>query len=225
MPAVPFIPAAISAVSGIVAGKRATSAAQKRSPEELAALTGAQQTAGQLRGQGTELYGMGLPYLRKAGGYYSTLLQGNRGAMTQAVAGPRGALTDVYRGAERNLSRSNVRGAGRDLAAAELGRDRAGRIAGLITGVQPGAAAALADLGGNLLQSGQYGAGQAGNIYGNLLGQGAYNRRYARDEGERASEPFGSLFFDLLRDPLSKLGQKKPYEGPIYGPWPEQRGT
>jgi hypothetical protein len=202
MPVVPFIPAAASLIGGIIGGKKATSSAMKRSPEELRALAGAQGAAGTLMGQSEKLMGAGLPYLRQAGGYYSTLLGGNRAAMTQAVAGPRAALTDVYRGAERNLERSNVRGAARDVAQAELGRERAGQIASLTTGVQPFAAQGLASLGLPLTELGQRGAGQAGSLYGNLLEQGAINRQYARGEGEKAGAGLGGFIFDILKGTL-----------------------
>lgn len=203
MPVVPFIPTiastAGSIIGGVLAGKKATSSAQKRSPEELKALEGAHGAAGQLMGQSNKLLGFGMPYVKQAGDYYSTLLGGNRAAMTQAVAGPRAGITDIYRGAERNLERSNVRGAARDVAQAELGRERAGKVASLVTGVQPFAAEGLANLGLPLIQAGQYGAGQAGSLYGNLLSQGAANRQYAREEGEKASAGFGGLIFDILK--------------------------
>jgi len=214
----PFIPTIAGAIGGIFAGKKATSAAMKRSPEEQQALTGAQGAAGGLQQAGTSLLQQGSPYLQKAGGYYSTLLGGNRAAMSQAVAGPRAALTDVYRGAERGLERSGVRGATRELAEAELGRDRASRIAGLTTGVQPSAAAALADLGGGTAQLG-LGAMQAGGgIYGRLLGEGAQNRYYGRSEGERFSSGVGGLLFDILSGTM-KFG-KRPLQSST--PWGSQ---
>jgi hypothetical protein len=205
-----IVQGAIGGIGGMIAGRHATSAAQKRSPEEEAALAGAMGSAGQLGAQGQELIGTGLPYMQQAGKYYSTLLRGNQALQSQAIATPRAALTDLYRGAERDLSRSGVQGAARQVAQGELSRDRAGRIAGMITGVQPAAAGALADLGSTFLTHGQYGAGEAGRLYANLLGQGAENRYYARGEGERAAKPFGGLLFDAVSGALGKMGKKTP---------------
>lgn len=142
--------------------------------------------------------------LGQAGSYWQTLLSGNRGAMAQATAGPRAALTDVYRGAEANLDRSGIRGAQRDVAAAELGRDSAGQIARLTTGVQPAAAQGVGMIGNQLLGTGASLAEGAGSIWGNLLGQGQYNRMYGRAEGEKSSKAIGSLIFDILSGTIGK---------------------
>ena len=118
--------------------------------------------------------------------------------MAQATAGPRAAITDIYRGAERGLERSNVRGAQRDVAKSELNRGRASQIAGLTTGVQPMAAQALAGLGGSQSELGGRMMGQGGNIFNSLLGQGTANRVYARGEGAQSGQNWGSLIFDMI---------------------------
>lgn len=197
-PAVPWIVKGVGALAGGLASRKAQKSAQQRSPEELQALAGAQGAAANLGRQGGQLLGQGSDYLQRAGTYYGTLLGGNRAAMAQATAGPRAALTDVYRGAERGLERSNIQGAARDVAAAELGRERASRIASLVTGVQPGAAAALSGLGGTFLGAGGGLTEAGGNLYSNLLGQGFSNRTYARGEGEKAGTAVGSLITDIL---------------------------
>lgn len=214
-PAVPWIIKGGSILGGMIAGKKAQSSAMQRSPEEQAALQGAQGAAGTLTTQGQSLIGQGTPMLGQAGNYWQTLLQGNRGAMAQATAGPRAALTDIYRGAEKNLERSGVRGATRDVAAAELGRDRAGQIARLTTGIQPQAAQNLAQVGSELLGTGAPMLGQAGSIWGNLLGQGQQNRVYARGEGEKAGKAWGGLIFDILQ---GTFGKKKTgaFDVPFY---------
>src|SRR3990172_6623730 len=161
MPVAPFIPSIVSAVGGGLAARRAQSSAMRRSPEELAALESArtsgmalQGTAGDLRTLGSSLTGQGVPALQQAGSYWSRLLGGNRAQMAQATAGPRAALTDIYRGAERGLAGSTVRGAARDVAQGELIRSRASQIAGLTTGVQPAAAQALQGVGSEFLGKG-----------------------------------------------------------------------
>src|SRR6266571_679626 len=198
MPVVPFLPLIASGV-GAFAGRKAQSSAMQRSPEELAALTGAQGTAGALSAGGQNLLTTGAQTQAPATNYFQTLLSGNRAAQTQAVAAPRAALTDVYRGAERNLDQSGVRGAQRDVASADLGRQRAGQIGGLITGVQPGAASTLASIGQGQQALGAPMLGQSGAIYSNLLGQGTANRQYARGEGEKAGAGIGGLIVDVLR--------------------------
>lgn len=219
-PVVPFIPAIAGAIGGIFGGKKATQAAQKRSPEEAQGLAGAQSAGGALAGQGANLFASGMGMAQQgqqtlAGptGYYQKLLSGNRALQSQAVAAPRGAISDIYRGAGRSLEHSGIRGAQREVAQGELSRQRAGQISSLITGVQPGAAAALTDIGHT--QTGQGTAqagvgvgatGQAGGIFADLLGQGAQNRRYARGEGEKFGGGFGGLIFDLLSGVLNKKG-------------------
>lgn len=200
----PFIPAIAGAVGGIIGGKKATSSAMKRSPEEAAALAGGQATAGTLRSYGTGLINEGQANLAQPASYYSRLLGGNRALASQAIAAPRAAISDVYTGAERGLERSGVRGAARDVAAGELQRQKAGQISSLITGVQPAAAGALTDIGQTQTATGAPMIGQAGSIYTNLLQQGAVNREYARGEGEKFGKGFGGLIFDLLNIPFGK---------------------
>ena len=212
-----------SSIAGHFVGKKAQKSAMQRTPEELAALTGATGAAGQLRQTGGELITSGRETLAGPRGYWQKLLGGNRAAMAQAVAGPRAALTDVYRGAERGLERSGVRGAQRDVATAELGRDRASRIAGLTTGVQPFAAQALTDIGGTELGYGAPMLGEAGGIFQNLLGMGAANRYYGRGQGKEASEKFGNLLFDMLSGikwPQKRLPSRPPWgtQYPTSGP-------
>ena len=197
-PAVPWIVKGASVLGGWLGGRKAQSNAMQRSPEELAALSGASSAASGLTQQGQTLTNTGLPAVQKSLGYYQTLLSGSRAAMAQATAGTRNALTDTYRGAERGLEHSGIRGGSRDLAAAELNRDRAGKIAGLTTGVQPGAAAALMEGGSELVGQGTTTMANAGSLWSGLLGQGFQNRTYARGEGEKAGKGIGSLLFDIL---------------------------
>jgi len=208
-PAVPWIIKGGAMLGGSLLGKKAQSSAMKRSPEEMQALQGAQSSAGALSTQGMNLLNQGSPMLGQAGNYWSTLLKGNRAQMSEATAAPRAAITDVYRGAGRNLERSGIRGAGRDLATAELGRDQASKIAGLTTGVQPAAAEALGGIGSDLTRTGAGMAQGAGSIWANLLGQGQFNRQYGRMEGEKFGTSMGGLLFDILNGTLGKFGKPK----------------
>lgn len=203
-PAIPWAIKGASLFGGMLMGRGAQGAAQKRSPEESAALGGAQNAAGTLTSQGNALMQQGAPMTSQAGNYWSTLLSGNRAQMAQATAAPRAAITDTYRGAERNLERSGIRGATRDVARAELGRQRAGQIAGLTTGVQPFAAQQLGEMGASTTRTGASLAQGAGSIWSSLLGQGFQNRTYARGEGEKAGSSIGSLLFDILSGTIGK---------------------
>lgn len=214
-PAIPWLIKGGAALGGTLLGRKAQSSAMQRSPEEQAALTGAQQAAGTLTQQGQTLTNLGLPALNQSTDYYQTLLRGSRPAMAVATAGPRAAINDQYRGAERGLERSGLRGATRDLAAAELNRQRAGQVAGLTTGVQPYAADALNRTGMGLVGQGTSALSSVGNIWSDLLGQGARNRMYARGEGENFGKSMGSLIFDILSGTIGK--SKAPSTTPVPG--------
>lgn len=212
-PAVPWIVKGGAALAGSLFGRKAESGAANRYPEEKTALAGGQAAGQQLGTFGGQAIGLGLPAARKAVGYYQTLLGGNRAAMAQATAAPRAAITDTYRGAEANLDRSGVQGASRMRAEAELSRDRAAQIAGLTTGVQPAAAAALSSLGPTLTGQGATSTSAAGTVWSNLLGEGARNRVYARQEGENTGTEIGKLIFDTIAG--TSWGRKNvPQTGP-----------
>jgi hypothetical protein len=209
-PAVPWLVKGGAALAGGLLGRKAQSSAMQRSPEERQALAGAQGVATNLQQTGGGLIQQGQQTLAQPTNYWSRLLGGNRASMAQATAAPRAAISDVYTGAERNLERSGVRGAARDVASAELGRERAGKIAGLTTGVQPGAAAQLGEIGSEYLGRGAPMLGQAGSIYSSLLGQGQYNRMYGREQGQQAGTQIGGLIFDILNGTIGeKFGKKQ----------------
>jgi hypothetical protein len=208
-PLAPFTPYIIqggASLLGGLLGKKSQSAAQKRSPEEQASLTGAQGAAGNLASTGASMTETGQATQRPATSYYDTLLRGNRAQMAQATAAPRAAITDIYRGAERGVERSGVQGAAKDVQTGELNRQRASQLSSLVTGVQPAAAEALTGIGQQQTTTGVGASGTAGSIYSDLLGQGAGNRRYARAEGEKAGQGIGGLLFDVA----SGVFKKKP---------------
>lgn len=210
---IPFIPTIASTIGGIIGGKKATSSAMKRSPEEQVSLKGGQAAAGSLTGMGAGLYGTGTGMIGQGRGtlaqptnYYQKLLGGNRALASQAVAAPRAEISDVYRGATRSLEQSGVRGAQRDVAKTDLSRQRAGQISSLITGVQPSAAEMLTGIGqtgisqgAGIASTGTMATGTGGGIYSGLLSQGANNRAYARGEGQQFGQSFGSMIFDILK--------------------------
>jgi hypothetical protein len=208
MAALPWIIKGGSALVGGLISKHSEKNAAKRSAEEQQALQGGQGAAGELGQVGQVAASrLGLPAAKKALSYYQTLLGGNRAQMAQATAAPRAAIQDTYRGVQTSLDHSGIRGASRLRANEEVARDEAGKVAGLTTGVQPAAAAAMGDLGQNLTNTGSYATNASGGIYDSLLGRGAANRAYGRQEGAQTGKEVGSLIFDVLS---GTVGQKKP---------------
>ena len=193
----PAIGTGAGLITGGIFGRKAEKNAMQRTPEEQLALRGAQGVGGTAAKMGLEAYGESKPYLRQAGSYYSTLLNGNRAAMSQAVAPSVAQITGNYRGAQRGIE-GGLRGAARDYATAGLNRQRASQIAGLTTGVQPGAADALAKLGTQGMQFAAPLLNTSGNVYTNLLAQGAQNRQYGRQEGEKTSGQIGGFVRDII---------------------------
>src|SRR4051812_24640200 len=121
-PAVPWIIKGGASLGASLLGKKiagnAQTSAMKRSPEEQTDLTGATNAATSLGASGQNFLNagkqttqQGLDTLGGPTNYWQTLLGGNRAAMSQATAGSRGAISDIYSGASRNLERSGVRGA------------------------------------------------------------------------------------------------------------------
>lgn len=238
-PALPWIAKGGAALGSALLGRKSQQSAMQRSPEEQQALAGAQgaasglsQAGGGLMGRGQGTVQQGLDTLAGPANYWKTLLGGNRAAMSQATAGARAGITDIYRGAERGLERSNVRGAQRDVAKSELNRERASKVAGLTTGVQPMAAQQLGDLGFGIsdigldtTRTGANLAGQGGSLFQNLLGQGFANRQYGRAEGEKTSSGIGSFLFDMIGGLSGSKGGMKsigsnPFGGMGRGPTP-----
>lgn len=223
MPAIPLIVAGIGAASSAYAAhktaKAAKEAANQLNPQGQAAMTGVQNVAGGLTSTGRGLVtggqqtvGQGLQTAGQGSNYFSALLGGNRALQSQAVAAPRAAITDVYRGAERNLERSGVRGAQRDVASADLGRQRAGQISSLITGVQPGAANALTSTGLSVagIGQGQTGQGltaqgQAGSLLSGLYGPSVQQGMFATEQGQKAGDKTGGVLGGLLFDILNGI--------------------
>lgn len=196
--AVPWIIKGGVALGSMLLGKKATSSAMQRSPEEQRALEGANKALESTGQESDEYSKFGLPVLRQAGDWYSSLLRGDRGAMGLATAAPRAAITDTYRGAAANLDASPLRGGERNLAQSTLNRDKASRLAQLTTGVQPNAAEALLKVGGTAGAAGMYGKAAQAQAYSNLLSQGASNRQYAREEGNSFGKSMGGILTDII---------------------------
>lgn len=186
----------------------------RRSGEEKRLLGAQTNQLNQLSGQGASLFGAGMPAMRSAISYYDTLLRGDRASQAQALAGPVAGITDLYRGTEANLQRSGVRGGVKDLATAELGRDRANQIGQLTAGVQPQAASALAAMGSSATGQAQGATGGAAAGFGGMA-QGATAHRMNRaDALGNATSDIGELLFHAWR---SKAGGGSKPAGPNIG--------
>lgn len=216
--AAPFISLGGSFLTSALGGKMAQNAAAQLSPAEQTAQTGAQGAAGALGTQGSQMFGLGLPALQGSTNYFSTLLNGSPAALSAATAGPQRALTQQLAGGKLALQQSGIRGGARDLAMAQLTRDNAASRAGLTTGVQPGAASALANIGSTATGQGITATGNSGNLWGNLLQTAFEQRKYARDQGQQAGAGLGNLAFGLLNKLPGMGGGSFPSTGQVSGP-------
>lgn len=117
--------------------------------------------------------------------------------MQLATAGPAAQLTDVYRGAERGLERSGVRGGSAVQAQGELARDRANSIAQLTTGQQGGAAEGLSRIGAAATGQGVTATAEAGgtaNTGSEIAGkQAQYDTTNERGDIANAGKSAGEI--------------------------------
>lgn len=208
---------------------------------------GLQDTAGSLAGTGARLgqqagsflggaqtaFRGAAPAYDAAAAYYAPLAAGSRGAMDQALAPDRAAITDTYRGAGKAIEASGMRGGTRDLANAELNRDRAGRLSLLAPAARANAAAALPAIGAGRTQLGAAQAGvglglsgqgiqaqtAAGGAQSNLFA-GAHQTQALRYPGQQdANNAIGGMIFDALRSQGGRKGGSASTPG-IAGPMP-----
>ncbi len=225
------IPAAIMAGSAIVKKLRKPAALTPQGTQAQGNLLG---NAGSLRDAGNSLLGSGAA-LQKTGmgafnkanadlnipmNYYRTIAGGSRGAMTAAMAPEMGAITSAYRGAESALDRGPARGALRDVAGADIAREKAGKISGLALNARGGAMSSLAGLAAQQQGAGLslMGVGQQNNALGigALTGTTAplsqiYSGEMRRTEiaGQNQAEAgkfFASLLFEMLKARMAAGG-------------------
>lgn len=165
---------------------------------------------GGLRTAGQKELGRGGGDLDVVGGYLRSLVGGGPGAAAAAAAPQVANITAAYRGARAGLDRGALRGANRDLAEAELGRERAGALSGVILNQRPQAVQQLMQLGQGRQQIGlgQIGAGnQASGIGVGATGAAAgplgaiYQGEGRRaEQGAENAAAIGRLFANLLFD-------------------------
>lgn len=219
---------------GKKSAKKTEQIASTPTAEERSAEAGASGAAGKLGGMGSTLYSQGAGSLGTYESYLRTMMgKGGRGAMESATAPAKESIEDLYGGAGRSLEGSYIRGGTRDLAKAEIDREKYGKIARLTAGVQPQAAAALGDVGKFQTATGVGATGQAGGLYDRLLGKGLQSRGLGlsgRLQAEQArgktGGDIGSMLFSLLASGAGKGGGKKASSGipGVIGQGPESVG-
>lgn len=186
----PFaVPIAIAASTAISAGLAARQASQAK--KAAAPLMAAQTQLAQQQAAIAKLAG---PAFTETSDYYRQLLHGNRAAMTTALAPEITSITELARGAERGLDRGPA-GPQRDVAKAELGRQKVGQIGSLFPQARAAGAAGLTNLGSLAMG----GAGNAANIYQSLLSGQRADRQFQAEEQGQLGEGLGSLLTDFYK--------------------------
>lgn len=182
-------------------------------------------TAGsQLLQQGQGMTQQGGNYLGQAGNYYSNLL-GSRSALRSATAPETATALDYYKGAEGKVNR-NLRGGSRDVASAELDRQKVGQLAMIPAAARARAASGLSEVGGQFGQMGNAAAGQGVYATGTSATAGSqlFNQGTGIGEQQRqAGNTVGNFLFDIINGTKwgkggSGGGGKAPGNTSIWGP-------
>lgn len=190
-------------VGGSLLGKK-LSGPSKEQKAQLAGQQQAAQAVGQyapgLVQQGYGLARQGAGDLAGAGQYYRNILSSRQSAR-ESLAPEMTTAMDFYRGAEGRAKRT-MRGGSRDLALAELSRQKTGQLAGMLPAARRAAAEGLTDTGSTALSGGSAFTGQgvnaaaaAGNIYagmGPTIGQ----IEHQKTEGGKA---WGNILYDAAQ--------------------------
>jgi hypothetical protein len=207
--AVPLITGALGAGASVYSANKQAKAAKEAatlSPMGVQAQQGLTKQAGRLNQMGDRLLGQGTADLERVGAYWRPQLSGDRAAVSQAIAPDVAATTDVYRGAERSLDRSGVRGAQAEQQRAELRRQKTSQIAQMPMMQRRAAADALAGIGGNYFSTGANAIGSAGNLLGQVYsgerGAATQGQGYMLAQGQENNKAFqqgaGQLFGSVL---------------------------
>lgn len=205
-------PYAASAVAGLF-GKKASGptkeqkAAMQTQQQGMSQLTGA---AAPLLGQGTGLAQQGAGYLGDAGKYYQGIL-GSRQQAQQALAPETATALEYYRGAG-NKAKRTLTGGTRDMALAELDRQKVGQLAGMLPAARARAAEGITGVGGTALQGGTALTGQGAGLYDTAARIGAQQFGQAselRKQAQEGGKSWGSAIFDIVKGGIGGGGGKK----------------
>lgn len=161
-------------------------------------LTGA---AAPLLGQGMQTAQQGARYLGDAGRYYQGIL-GSRSQAQASLAPEMTTALEYYRGAG-NKARRTLTGGTRDMALAELDRQKVGQLAGMVPAARRAAAEGITGVGGTAMQGGTALTGQGAGLYDTAariaseqFGQAGELRRQAQEGGKT----WGGTVFDILKN-------------------------
>ncbi len=184
-----------------------------------------QGAAGQLFRSGQNLFGQGQQLLQGATQFLTPLLFGDRAAGAAATAPERGAITDVFRGARRNI-REETRGGVRDLALAMTAQREAGQKGNLFANLRRGAAETAGRLGLGAAAGGLQGQAAGASIFAQLA-QAIQSGRLDASQldalfsaiNRQTGEDIGGGIFELLRG----LGSGDPQD--LAGSFTSRRRT
>ncbi len=201
--AMPIALAASTAISAGVAHHQASAARAQAAPLI------AQQTA--LAQQQAAIAKLAGPALTETSDYYRKLLHGDKGAMTTALQPEITSITELARGAERGLERGPA-GPQRDVAKAELGRQKVGQIGSLFPQARAAGAAGLSNIGSLAMG----GASNAASVYQNLTSGMRDDARFRAAEQGQLGEGVGTLLTDFYK---AWQSSQKPSGGGGGGDW------
>ena len=226
MKALPFIAKGAASLGAALFGKKLSGP----SKEQKAGMQGAQQATDVLSSYSRPLMSTGMQFARQgdrslgqATDYYSGILGGDRSKIMAHMSPEIGGVLDAYRGSERSIGR-NLRGGSRDYALAELSRQKAGQVAGLIPQARRNAAEAMGDLGQTYLAGGTTFTGQGVNTAANAAG--AANQLYGmashlQDQQAEGGRTMGSFIYDILQGGGGGSGGGAPLRNTIYNSVPQ----
>jgi hypothetical protein len=106
---------------------------------------------------------------------------------------------EFYRGATNQANRT-LRGGRRDYAVAELKRQQAGQLAGMLPAARANAARGIADVGGTALSGGSSFAGMGGDLasQGAYINSGLFNQAtQLRNQQGEGGKTWGNLLYDV----------------------------
>lgn len=208
--------------------------AQKKQQEEAArAAAEIKGQAGTFQERDRQLTQIGLPLLQSTSNYYRALIGGDRGAIDSALAPDRANIQDTYRGASRGLSM--LRGPTRDLATAELNRQKAGQLGLLPAQARANAVQQGQRAGEFATSTGLESASRGASLYESAAGVGQDQARVDianRAQNYQQAQGWGSLFGEVLKGVLNRGGgggsqtpipttgwtpPMSPYPASIYG--------
>lgn len=206
---VPIIAAGISAGAGL-AGQVFGHGTEKRLMNAQTGLAQQQTGLSKMLGEfAKKQYTMAQPAQAKALQYYMTQATGNRGATANSLAPQYGAISDIYRGAERGIESHIAPGSGRDTAIADMYRQRTQQSAMLPFLARQEAMDKLGTFGSEGVRTAMDAYGQSSNAAQGASGinQSAYGMAQQRGQGMRdVGASFGKMFLPYI---LEKYANKR----------------